>query len=268
MKGDYHIHTHLCGHARGSMKEYAEASIERGCSRIGFADHLPMLFRDDPSLSMSEDELPGYVDEVLGLRERYEKDLSVLLGIEADYHPSTIEKVAEMIDAYPFDYVIGSVHVLGDWLFDDPREIERYDDVDLNELYIDYFRTQESMVQTGLFDVVSHPDLVKKFNLRASIDLKPHYKDLLRKIKKAGMCYEINTAGLRWQVSEMYPEPDFVRLGAELGVPVTYGSDAHCPEDVGRDFDKALELMKTSGYLELAHFSQRILRLDPLPDSK
>ncbi|MBN1290144.1 MAG: histidinol-phosphatase HisJ family protein [Actinobacteria bacterium] len=268
MKVDYHIHTHLCGHASGSMKEYVESAIEKGCSRIGFADHLPMLFRDDPSLSMSEDELPRYIDEVLGLRERYKKDLGILLGIEADYHPSTLEKVAEMIDAYPFDYVIGSVHVLGDWIFDDPGEMDRYDEVDINELYIKYFRTQESMVDTGLFNVVSHPDLVKKFNIRATIDLKPYYRDLLGKIRDAGMCYEINTAGLRWQVREMYPEPDFVRIGAELGVPVTYGSDAHRPEDVGRDLDEAFKLMRKSGYLELACFSQRNIRFDPLPDSE
>lgn len=266
MKVDYHIHTHLCGHAEGSMEEYVRAALDKGFSRIGFADHLPMLFKNDPSYSMSEEQLPLYVDSVLELRERYRKEITILLGIEADYHPPTLEESVKMLKEYPFDYVIGSVHVIDDWIFDDPGEMDKYDEIDLNELYLDYYRTQESMVETGLYNVVGHPDLVKKFDMRASIDLKPSYRSLLQKIKDAGMCYEINTAGLRWDVSEMYPEPEFVRIGAQLGVPITYGSDAHCPKDVGRELVSAVKLMRDSGYSEISSFSNRNMRLDPLPD--
>ena len=112
MKVDFHIHTSFCGHATGSMEEYVDAAVRNGCSAIGFADHLPMLFRDDRSLSMAAGDLPSYVESVLDLQKRYKDDLSILLGIEADYHPPTLDKCVEMLNGYPFDFVIGS-RILG-----------------------------------------------------------------------------------------------------------------------------------------------------------
>jgi histidinol-phosphatase (PHP family) len=213
---------------------------------------------------MSLEDLPAYVDAVLALRNRFRERIEVRLGIEADYYPGTLGEVERMLEAHPFDYVIGSVHILGDWIFDDPRQEERYDDVDIDEFYVAYLEAEKEMVATGLYDIVGHADLVKKFDRRASIDLTPYYRDLLSEMKRMGVCFEVNTAGLRWPVGEIYPEPDFVRLGAETGVPVTLGSDSHCPEDVGRDFDLALELLRDSGYREAATFKNRKSTLVPL----
>ena len=262
---DYHIHTTMCGHARGSMEDVVESAISKGFSEIGFADHLPLLYTEDPVLSMAPGELPRYVERVLELKERYRDRIEIRLGIEADYHLPTMEERLKMLDAHPFDYIIGSIHILGDWIFDDPRYRERYRDIDLDSFYLEYLKAEEEMVSTGLFDIVGHPDLVKKFGDRASIDLAPAYRELLLKIKEAGACYEVNTAGLRWPAGEMYPEPSFVHLGAELGVPVTLGSDSHCPEDIGRDFDHALALVRAAGYRELARFGERTMSLAPLP---
>ncbi|MBU4173453.1 MAG: histidinol-phosphatase HisJ family protein [Actinobacteria bacterium] len=261
---DYHIHTTMCGHARGSMEELVLEAIEKGFTEIGLSDHLPLLYTDDPYLSMAPRELPRYVERVLGLKEKYSGSIDIRLGIEADYHLPTMEERIEMLDAYPFDYIIGSVHIIGDWIFDDPRYVERYREIDLDGFYHEYLRAEEDMVTTGLFDIVGHPDLVKKFGDRASVDLAPAYRDLLRKIKEAGACYEVNTAGLRWPVGEMYPEPSFVHLGAEMGVPVIVGSDSHCPEDIGRDFDTAIALLRQAGYRETAWFKEREMSLRPL----
>jgi histidinol-phosphatase (PHP family) len=261
---DYHVHTSMCGHARGTMEEYVQSAIRKGLSEIGFADHLPLLYTDDVTLSMRPEDLQNYVDAVLDLKDRYRERIDVRLGIEADYYPETLRDVERMLEAHPFDYVIGSVHILGDWIFDDPREAERYEDVDIDELYIAYLEAEKEMVVSGFYDIVGHADLVKKFDRRASIDLTPHYRGLLSAMKKAGVCFEVNTAGLRWPVGEIYPEPDFVMLGSGTGVHVTLGSDAHCPEDVGRDFNQALKLLRDSRYTEAATFKNRVMKLVPL----
>ena len=264
MMFDYHVHTAMCGHARGTVEESVQSAVRKGFCEIGIADHLPLIYTDDPTLSMRPEDLPLYVDTVLGLKDRYQGEIEVRLGIEADYYPPTLGEVERMLETHPFDYVIGSVHMMGGWIFDDPREEERYKDVDIDEFYIAYLEAEKEMVATGLYDIVGHADLVKKFDRRASIDLNSYYRDLLSEMKQMGVCFEINTAGLRWPVGEIYPEPDFVRLGAEMGVPVTLGSDSHCPEDVGRDFDLSVELLRESGYTHVAAFKDRKMKLVPL----
>ncbi len=261
---DYHIHTHLCGHARGTMEEMVRHAISMGFKDIGFADHLPLTYTNDRSLSMEKEELPAYVQEVLRLKEFFSDKITVRLGIEADYYPPHMDEVERMLSEHPFEYVIGSIHYLRDWIFDDPRYVSRFEQIDLNAFYEEYFMNLVRMVETGLFSVVAHPDLIKKFGHRASIDLEPYYREILLAIKEGGLCYEINTSGLRWPAGEMYPEPAFIRLGAELEVPVTLGSDAHCPEDIGRDFDKALNLLLESGYREIVMLDNRSWKKIPI----
>lgn len=265
---DYHIHTAMCGHASGTLDELVEAAIARGLDEVGIADHMPLLYFEDPDLAMAPEQLPVYVEQVLEIKEKYRDRITVRLGIEADYHPETQEDRLKMIEGFPWDYVIGSVHILGDWVFDDPRRLERYEGLDVDQFYVDYLRTVGDMAETGLYTTVGHADLAKKFNYRADIDLEPYYRDVLEKVKAAGMCYEINTAGLRWPADEMYPDPAFVRIAAAMDVPVTLGSDAHGPADVARDFDRALSLMREVGYSQMAFFEGRRMRLVDLPEGQ
>jgi histidinol-phosphatase (PHP family) len=248
------------------MEESVLTAIDRGLSQIGFADHLPLVYDENPDLSMSPALLPDYVEEVLRLKSVYADSIAVLLGIEADYHGPTMEERVAMLESFPFEYVIGSIHLVGDWMFDDPRTTDRYLQIDIDRFYLEYLDTVEEMILTGLYDIVGHLDLVKKFNHRPRTDLGPHYREVLQAAKESGMCYEVNTAGLRWPAAEMYPEPAVVRLGAELGVPVTMGSDSHCPEDVGRDLDLALDLILESGYREVATFSGGKMKQVPVSD--
>lgn len=229
MKADYHIHTGLCGHARGTVAELVESALEKGFEQVGIADHMPMLYAEHPHLAMTPGQLPGYVEEVLETRDRYRGRIKVLLGIEADYHGPTQAEREAMLEKYPFDYIIGSVHVLGDWIFDSPLDVDRYDDLDLDEFYLEYLGEVRAMVESGVYDIVGHPDLAKKFDKRPTIDLAPTYRALLGAMKERGTCYEVNTAGLRWPVKEIYPEPAFVRLAAGLGVPVTLGRTPTVP---------------------------------------
>jgi len=265
---DYHVHTSMCGHASGTLDEMVEAAIARGLDEVGIADHMPLYYFEDPDLAMAPDELPLYVERVLDLKERYRERITVRLGIEADYHPGTQQLRAEILGQYQWDYVIGSVHILGDWVFDDPRHLERYQDLDVDGFYVEYLQAVGEMAETGLYNTVGHADLAKKFDVRATIDLEPHYREVLARVRDAGMCYEVNTAGLRWPVKEMYPAPEFVRIASEMGVPVTLGSDAHSPSDVARDFDGALAMIREAGYTSIAAFDGGKMRLEPLPEDQ
>jgi len=256
----------MCGHASGTLDELVLAGIEQGLDEIGIADHMPLLYFEDPDLAMAPDQLPVYVERVLELKDKYKDRITVRLGIEADYHPETMEDRARLIEQYPWDYVIGSVHILGEWVFDDPRHLSGYEGLDIDQFYIDYLAAVGDMMATGLYNTLGHADLAKKFNFRAAIDLDPYYREVLEKVLSAGACYEINTAGLRWPAAEMYPAPGFVRVAAEMGVPVTLGSDAHGPADVARDFDKAIALIREAGYKEFAVFERGEMKLAPLPE--
>lgn len=257
---DYHIHTRRCGHATGDPAAFVAAARARGLREIGFADHIPQYFlpvaERDPGLAMAAEELDAYVTEVLALG-RENRDLPVRLGIEADYVPGKEEALAAILQSYPFDYVLGSIHYLDGWGFDNPAAIAGYAGKDIDLLYRDYCRLLQRMVATGLFDVVAHPDLLKKFGYRPRGDVAALYEETVRAIAAAGVVVEVNTAGLRQPVGEIYPAPFFLSLCYRYDVPVTLGSDAHRPEDVGRDLNHAVDLLLRIGYREVVTFEGR-----------
>jgi len=257
---DYHIHTSRCGHATGEMKQYVEQAIKLGIKEIGFADHIPMYWLDekqrDPGLAMSEDQLSEYVTQVLDLRETYQ-EITIRLGIEVDYIPGCEARARLLINAYPFDYVLGSVHYIDGWGFDNPAYLEQYQSINISDLFYKYFSQFQAAACSRLFDIMAHPDLIKKFNYRPTESLKQLYRDTARVLRDAGVCVEVNTAGLRALVNELYPAPDFLAACYQYGVPVTMGSDAHAPEQVGYGFAAGRDLLMRSGYTSLATFNQR-----------
>lgn len=255
MAVDYHIHTARCGHARGEMAEYLARAEALGLSELGFADHLPLLHMVDDSLTMSLDELPAYVEDVRATASK--AAIPVRLGIEADYVPETRDELTELIGAYPFDYVLGSVHFLDGWAFDDPRRIAGYDGKDPDALYDAYFEAAIDAVNSGLFDVLAHPDLIKKFAILPEADLSAHYEALADAVAGQGVAVEVSTAGLRKPVGEIYPTREFLRVCRLRDVPVTLGSDAHAPEEVGYEFASAVALLRSVGYAEIATFAGR-----------
>lgn len=268
---DYHIHTKRCGHAEGEMEEYIAAAIEKGIREVGFADHFPMYFlppaQRDPGIAMSEDELDDYVSEVLELSKKYagQPGIEIKLGIEADYVPGFENRLKAMLDAYPFDYILGSVHFIDGWGFDNPAYLDEYKHRDIAEVYWRYFQLVRQAAASGLFDIMAHPDLVKKFGFRPvressslnGFNLQEEYLKTAKTFQDAGVCVEVNTAGLRAPVREIYPSPEFLRMCRDYGIPVTLGSDAHSPGQVGEGFDKAVDLIKKAGCRKVAVFKGR-----------
>ncbi|MCL6634536.1 MAG: histidinol-phosphatase [Peptococcaceae bacterium] len=261
---DYHLHTSLCGHAEGGMEEYLAAAERAGLTEVGFADHLPQYFlppgEREPGLGMSEDELPRYVEKVLRLAAKG-GPVRVKLGIEADYVPGCEETLARLLESYPFDYVLGSVHYVDGWGFDNPDLMDGYAGRDIDGLYRQYFALVQAAARSGLFDIMAHPDLIKKFGFRPGRELTALYEETAQVFAGAGVCVEVNTAGLRVPAGEIYPAPDFLVACRRRGVPVTFGSDAHRPEQVGYRLREALLLAGGAGYERTARFTGRRMEL-------
>ncbi len=242
---DSHLHTPLCGHASGTPTEMAGAALERGLMGVTFTDHVPMAPWYDAPWRMRRDQLERYVEEVLAARETFQGRLEVRLGLEADFHPGTERWVEEILGAYPWDYVIGSVHYLGAWGFDNPEFQEEYERRDLSTLYRDYYALVEGAARSGLFDSVGHLDLPKKFGHKAP-NLEPALT-ALDVIAAENMALDFNTAGWRKPVNEAYPAPELTRAAAARGIPFVLGSDAHAPGEVGWRFEEALTLLAEAG---------------------
>ena len=260
MPVDYHIHTKMCGHASGEMEEYVTAGQQKGLREIGFADHIPMYFlpagERDSSIAMKDEELDTYVRRVREMQEKYYPFL-IKLGIEADFIPGMEKELIAVLKRYDFDYILGSVHYLNGWGFDNPSHREEYDKWDLYELYQVYFETVKKAAASGIFDSMAHPDLIKKFGFRPDNDIIGIYEDTVREIAAAGVCVEVSTAGLRVPAGEIYPHADFLKLCHKYKVPVTLGSDAHLPQQVGMDFREAFAVLKNAGYTKVVTFSGR-----------
>ena len=262
---DYHLHSKRCGHAVGEMRDYVTSAIEKGFDEIGFSDHLPLIHFYDPALTMSWDDFPFYIADVARMKDEF-KEIEIRLGIEVDYIPGKEREIQSIIAEYDFDYVLGSVHFIDGWGFDDRRYIDNYDNYSIEDLYKRYFKEVADSAKTKLFDIIAHPDLIKKYGFRPNVELDDVYAKTIDVIKESGAAIEINSAGLRKPAKEIYPSQDFINICFTRGVPVVTGSDAHSPDDVGRDFDKLVESLKTAGYTDVATYVARERIMTELKD--
>lgn len=254
--GDYHMHTPLCGHAVGLPSQYADHAIKVGLKEIGFSDHAPLILHSDPRIAMNFEQLPLYQAMIEDVKARYKK-LKIKVGIEADFFPGFEGRTKEILDAYPYDFVLGSVHFIGQWGFDNPAESAGWKAQDINQVYREYHKLLRASAKSKLFDVMAHVDLVKKFGNRATEDMTEEVQETAKAFKELGVVVEINTSGLRKPAKEIYPSLNDLRIYCEYGVPLTFGSDAHDPMHVGKDFDKGFTLAKEAGYKEYVIFKKR-----------
>ena len=253
---DYHIHTKLCGHASGEMEEYIESAISAGVKEMGFSDHLPMVTDCGDGLAMSIDKLPWYVDKVLELNDKY-SEIDIKLGIEADYFPGLEEECNKSINNFPFDYVIGSVHFIEKWGFDNINQVDQWNEKNINQVYRDYYALLRKSAKSGLYDIIGHSDLVKKFGQRPSDDLSDEIEHTAKVFSDNEMVCEINTAGLRRPIAEIYPSLNVLKTYKKYDIPIIFGSDAHNPREVACDFDSAYRMAANAEYNEEVLFSKR-----------
>jgi histidinol-phosphatase (PHP family) len=266
---DLHTHTARCGHAGGRDEEYIEAAIERGLVAVAVTDHVPFYWlpaeREDPRLAMAAAELPRYVDAVLALRERYAGRVEVLLGLEADFIAGHEETLARLLERYPFDVVLGSVHWVGDWLIDAPSSLPRYREgaAEVERIWDEYTTELIAAARSGLFDVLSHLDLPKKFGFRAHAPFAGRLDEVVEAVAAGGCAVELSSAGRRKPVGEDYPADDVVAALAAAGVRFVLSSDAHAPAEVGFGFAELSARARAHGAVGTPLFRER--RATPLP---
>lgn len=260
---DYHLHTPLCGHAVGQPREYVMKAIERGLIEVGFSDHNPTAFYFD-DWRMRLDQLDEYLELIEETRAEF-PHFPIRLGLECDFLLGHEEHIRYLTTLAPWDYLIGAVHYISkDWDIDNPAKLDRWQESDVEEVWTEYFSLYTKMACSGLFDFLAHPDLVKKFNHKPYQDLSSFYKEALTAMADHKLAFEINTAGLRKPVKEIYPEKRFIEMAFKKRIPILISSDAHSPSEVGSDFDIALDLVREVGYRELTLFRSRKKVVFPL----
>ncbi|MDQ3327636.1 MAG: histidinol-phosphatase HisJ family protein [Chloroflexota bacterium] len=265
---DYHMHTFLCGHGVGTAEEYVLAAIQGGLMEIGFAEHIPMYWlptaERDPEIAMPEERFAGYVRTVLDLRDAY-PEITIRLSVEADYVPGHEQKLESILAPYPWDYVYGSVHYVDGWGFDNPAYKHRYDELQIETLYERYFALVMGAAQSGLFDVMGHLDVIKKWGHRPATPPLELYRTVASELARSGVVVEANAAGYRKACAELYPGPALLSELIVTGVPFTLGSDAHAPEDAGRDLSAAVRELRAAGCESLVRFEARRRNVVPIP---
>lgn len=252
MKVDLHNHTTLCNHAEGEIFEYIEKAIDSGCEYFGFADHAPMDF--DPKYRMSFEQMALYEQNVLNEKERYKDKINILLGYEVDFLEGHMDK--RVLEA-KVDYLIGSVHFVDGWGFDNPEFIGRYEHEDIDVIWQLYFDTIEQMAKSKLFDIVGHLDLIKVFKFLPKGDITKIAIKALHAIKEADMTLEVNMAGYRKPIGEPYPSLALLKEAYKLEIPITFASDAHKPEQVALYKNELIDFVKSVGYKKCAYYINR-----------
>jgi len=258
ISADYHMHTPRCKHATGPLEGYIENAVAIGLREIGFSDHSPLPRGLGSNVRMDESELDDYVNDILRLRERYRADIPVRLGIELDYLDALEDYNARLLERYPWDYVIGSVHYLDSearvpsW----PRHYQG----DVGALYATYFGQVRKLARSGLCDIIAHFDVAKRCGTSHGPREAATITETLTEIARAGISMEINTSGYRHSdlaEREPYPSLPVVKQALALGIPLTVNSDAHTPDHVATKFDVVEEFLKQNGCRTLVRFEKR-----------
>jgi histidinol-phosphatase (PHP family) len=257
LPADYHMHTPLCRHATGEPTELAAHAVRLGLTEIGFSEHNPMPRDDWDDWRLRAADLDAYVEKVQQAR-RDHPQLIIKLALEVDFIPGLEDWIKQLAARHPWDYLIGSVHYVSDgWALDNPNKMSEWQNRDVFEVWTNYFERLTLAAESGLFEIIGHADLCKKFCFYPKQDCTPLFTKFLEAAQRKGVAMELNTAGLRKDCKEIYPSPQIVQLARKLGVPITFGSDAHAPGEVGMNFAEAVALAKNSGYTHHCRFTQR-----------
>jgi histidinol-phosphatase (PHP family) len=271
---DYHLHLRpddLDASAdeyfsQANFQRYRSAASERGIVELGVSEHI---YRFEQALEIWQHPfwVPFATDDLDAYCAFVREQTDLRLGIEADFVPGAEDRTANLLAERDFDYVVGSVHFIRDGavdmddysVWDSGRSVE--------QIWQRYFQTIGESARSGLFDVLAHPDLVKIWGPERPLpegDLRRYYEPAIEGIAESGIAVEVSTAGLRKRVKELYPAPAFLAMCVEVGAPIALSSDAHRPQDIGADYNSALELLQELGIEQLCVFEHRQRRLEPI----
>lgn len=261
---DYHTHNRLCKHADGQPIDYARMAATRGLPALAATDHCPTDDGFGHSHRMPISAFPTYQQWVLDARAA--SSIPILFGVEADYYRGCERFLAPWLEKHPLDVVLGSVHMLSDGVAT-PTDARPLNDGSAPDvIWRTYFQLIGELADTGLYDIVAHLDLPKRYAPRISDALLREYAlPALDRIARANMAIEINTSGLFHDHGECYPSLPLLAWARERGVGLSFGSDSHSPDRVGTGFDIALQMARDVGYTTSRHYTKRTFTEHPLP---
>jgi histidinol-phosphatase (PHP family) len=275
---DYHVHLRPDEEdstaerylTQANAERYLEVASERGIEELGVAEHIHRFVQSLDIWShpwyryWAHDDVDEYVD--------FLRSVQVKVGIEADFLPGREDRVANFLDGRDWDYVVGSVHFLRDDAIDlhgepdwEPWDVWR--GADPEKVWARYFETLGEAARSGMFDILAHLDLVKVFAGRVPLpdgDLRRFYDRAMDGIADSDVAVEVSTAGLRKPVAEIYPAPALLEMCLDAGRPVALSSDAHEPDQLGYEYERAVELLGGLGVTEIAVFDGRERRMAEL----
>jgi histidinol-phosphatase (PHP family) len=248
-----------------NVERYREAAAAAGVEELGVSEHVYRfrqaleIWRHPFWREQALDDLDAYCE--------FARGAGLKVGVECDFVPGAEERTAALLEARDFDYVVGSVHFVGEAAVDHEGWDVWEGDGGADEIWRRYFEALAGCARCGLFDILAHPDLVKVWGRGRPAprrDPRFFYEPAAEAIAASGIAVELSTAGLRKPVGELYPAPAFAELCATAGAPFALSSDAHLPEQVGFGYDRAIELLERIGVGEICVFEGRRRRLAPL----
>ncbi len=282
---DYHLHLHPHEpdgdlpppgeYPSGYVESFVEAASERGVDELGFTEHLYRCVESEPVLGpfwegeadpelgeisrrfVEADRtlsLDSYVEAILTAKD---EGLPVKLGLEVDFFPETIEAVLELIDPYPWDFLIGSVHWIGGWAVDSSESAYEVERRGVDVVWSQYFDLERQLAASGAVDVLAHVDVCKKYGYRPATEPVDLYRGVVDAAVASGTAVEVSSAGLRWPAGEVYPSPLFLGMFHEAGVPITLASDGHRPSQAGIGHRDVVSAAKAVGYTSHLRFEGR-----------
>jgi len=250
---DSHMHTPLCKHAWGEPEEYAQQAVKAGLKGIIFTCHCPMPNGFWPSVRMSESEFDTYVALVQRAANAFKGKLDIRLGIESEYYPGCEEYIASLHQRADFHYVLGAVH------WQAKEYLNKFETGTIENFRRAYFENLAKSAESGLYDCLAHPDLVKNYHPDSwcFAIVKNTVTTALDRIAATGVAMELNTSGLNKSYSEMNPGIEMLRMMAERKIPIVVGSDSHRAVRVGEHFVTALNNLTEVGYEKVSYFLNR-----------
>lgn len=252
---DYHTHT-ILSDGIDTYEEMIRVAISKGLDEIGFSEHICLK---PVEWAMSLVDIPVMTRQIISLKGKYKDRIKIRYGIEVDYFPGYDSEMQDLIKSIPVDYVIGSVHFIDDWNFDtDQSLIGKWSN---DQLYTHYFELVQGAAATGLFDIIGHLDLIKKFRLYPESNQDKLFEDTIRVIKQYDLVVELNTGGVDRPCAEFTPSPKLLEMCYRHNVPVTISSDAHSADQIARHYESALDLLVQIGYREIVGFKNRTRRM-------
>lgn len=248
---DYHMHS-LLSDGKNTYEEMIKQAIFMGIDEIGFSDHVCIK---PVNWAISMVDLPVMTRQIMELKERFADQITIRYGIEMDYFPGKEDEIKDVINSLPLDYVIGSVHFIGEWNFDTDKSL--YGKWPNNEVYRLYYEIVQKLAKSRLFDTIGHLDIIKKFRFYPETDQTKLIEDTLKIIKENNLVVELNTGGLDRPCAEFNPSPKIIERCYHHHIPLTLSSDAHRASQIARHYGSAIELLKQIGVEEIVKYEKR-----------